>query len=629
MNIIEYNKVKNFSYQEYLAYLKAKYGTVPYKYGSTKNKKSGLFIHHDKEDCVAALSHSDNRKTFPEYQMPQYLTYCDYLEHVLLHILIGTKTAAVENLGLDGAERFLLPALRNYFNYGIVNPNWDADYYTLIKEDRDVYELLIDRYNALIHETDKVLDINVVLYEQAAHLLDTKNKCLVVLGTGLGKTTTALQYLQDHNCQALVVVPTNTIRGTEETEEEKGSGWLRHSGVDEKGNPKPIAKILTYIAFANTYMEEDYSKYGLVILDEAHHAGYDDEKEIGAKVWSQGVQFLIDNNIKVLGLTATPERSDGIDISETLFKDCTCEGYTIEDAISLGIVNPFSLVTSIYDLQGIKDELDALKKKIAIDDKHTKRLIGHLDLELNKMPSIVETLRTYIAKCKTKRRGIVFIQTIDTEEANNVEKAMNVIQTAFPHAVCKALHSKLSLEEQEKNRKWFNDKTADADKDKYLLTVNMVSEGAHYEDINTLIMFRTTKSYLVYSQQLGRIITLTAYNKPGIDMAAETIVFDFVNNIENVSYNSRKVKKTGNNRNKDLLKVLCNSQAAKSGQIIIQNEVSDFIKKMKELKEYADDIYEDWEIEIIKTYYPIEGPAGCQRRIDEYWEQLYPGSLTT
>ena len=82
MTINEYQNVKDFSYEEYCGYLNKKYGAVPRKYGSSKNKRpdDGLFIHHVREDEVASLS---NRKIAlandPVYQEPENLVYCNYL----------------------------------------------------------------------------------------------------------------------------------------------------------------------------------------------------------------------------------------------------------------------------------------------------------------------------------------------------------------------------------------------------------------------------------------------------------------------------------------------------------------------------------------------------------------------
>lgn len=627
MNLAEYLKVKDFTYEQYCAYLKDKYGTVPFAYGNKGNRDrddtKGLFIHHIAEDRVAALSQPEQRKNYPEYQKSDMLVYCDYLEHVLLHLMIGAETAAVKNLGLDGPQRFIIPALRNYFNFGIKHPKWNDTYYNLIKNDKDVFIKLFKDYNNLIENIDTVLDTNIVLYEQMYEMLETKNKALVVLGTGLGKTSTALQYIRDKHCRALVIGPNNTIKGQRSDIDNEGNGWLKNPDVD----------ATTYQAFVNKYDSTDYSKYGLVILDEAHHAGFEEDKDIGAIVWGKAIQYLFDNSIKVLGLTATPIRSDGIDISETIFKDCTCEGYTIEEAIELGIIHPFSFITSIYDTAGIKDKIKAIANKVDLGDPHTKKLVGHLNLTINNIPTVNETLHTFIDKTNVRRKGIVFVQSIDSEDRNNVKSAEAIIKQAYPLAKIRSIHSEQTEDEINANRQWFIG-DEDSDKDKYLIAVNMISEGAHYPGVNTIIMFRTTQSYLVYSQQLGRAITLAKYADP------HTIVFDFVNNIENIQYNSRKVKdnkdkgpRKKSKKTKDLLEALMTTYEYSSGQIIVKNEARDFVKSMKELKEYCDNSWSDEELAIVGAKNFIKSGASyfkeCQKKIDYWWLSLHPGSLNS
>ena len=114
MNKKEYSLIKNYDYDTYCDYLKNKYGEVKYTYGNTLNSKSseGLFIHHIREDEVASLSDKDIAKANkPEYQEGYNLVYCNYLEHLFLHILIGEKTIGQKNLGLNGAFLYLIPSL--------------------------------------------------------------------------------------------------------------------------------------------------------------------------------------------------------------------------------------------------------------------------------------------------------------------------------------------------------------------------------------------------------------------------------------------------------------------------------------------------------------------------------------
>lgn len=118
MTIEEYNKVKNYGYVDYVAYLQRKYGmtqgpyfvfsrTGEWVYISTtsskkflmKNEKirrlnEGLLIHHVGEDALYNLSDKYKADQYPKiYQEPPLLCYCDLLEHLLLHIMIYEFTA--------------------------------------------------------------------------------------------------------------------------------------------------------------------------------------------------------------------------------------------------------------------------------------------------------------------------------------------------------------------------------------------------------------------------------------------------------------------------------------------------------------------------------------------------------
>ena len=583
MDLKEYELVKNYTYNEYCNYLKEKYGNVPYKYGNKKNHRKGLFIHHIGEYEIPSLSNTQVRKeTDPKYQEPEMLCYGDYLEHLLLHIMIGRETNPADSLGLNGPCQYIIPALINYYQDGYQNPRWDNEYYALLDGNRDVFDLLLAEYNDLVKDIDVVLEHNTNLYVQVEHMLDTKNKALVVLGTGCGKTTTALQYIKTHKCRALLIGPNNLIK----------EGW---------SNNGDWVDTITYQAFANKYNTINYSQYGLVIIDEAHHAGYDAELGKGAKTWGKAIQYLVDNNIKLLGLTATPDRNDGIMLGETLFSDCVCQGLSVEEAIEQGIVYPFSYITSIYDKQGITEELQQLGCYKGTEDPERIKLQGQLDLALNNIPDATNILKKHMPH--NKRKGIIFIQ-----EIADAPLAIDFFKQAFPEAKFKELHSKLSKQEIKEAREWFENTD-----EGYLVAINMISEGAHYPGVNTVIMFRRTSSYLLYMQQIGRIITITKKENP------DAIVFDLVNNINTIKPGDRTRSFNRPNINSELKRILFKVRNSKSSQIIVEDYCQDFVERLKELKEYSDNTWEDWEREIIKKYYKLEGVYGCQKRINEKW----------
>lgn len=89
----------DMNYEQLSAYLQEKYGKAKYDYfanekckssNSRKNSrtKEGLILHHIDEDKAVCLSEG---KCAAEYQRAHRLTYCNYLEHLLLHILIAKK----------------------------------------------------------------------------------------------------------------------------------------------------------------------------------------------------------------------------------------------------------------------------------------------------------------------------------------------------------------------------------------------------------------------------------------------------------------------------------------------------------------------------------------------------------
>ena len=54
-----------------------------------KRTKEGLFAHHKMEDRMVMLSEKLIAMMFPfEWQQKHNIVYCDYLEHLLLHVLI-------------------------------------------------------------------------------------------------------------------------------------------------------------------------------------------------------------------------------------------------------------------------------------------------------------------------------------------------------------------------------------------------------------------------------------------------------------------------------------------------------------------------------------------------------------
>jgi len=564
----EYSLIKNYSYKDYCDYLNNKYDNY---------NKEGLFKHHFYENEKANLSNPEIAK-YATKEERETIVYCNYLEHLLLHIMIGEQTDPRKRLGLGGAITYIIPDIENYYNSNI--KKYKDSYYNCLIDNKELFDILVARCNQAVEKLQIVLESNISLYKEVEYNLNVNHKALVVLGTGLGKTTTALEYLKNNKCRALVIGPNNIIK----------TGWEEYSDWCD---------TTTYQSFANKYKDIDYSQYGLVILDEVHHIGYDENTDTGAKVWSKGIHYILDQGIKVLGLTATPERSDSINVGQTIFKDCVCEGKSIEDAIEQGIIYPFSYITALYDTDGIIEECRKCDNK---------ELVGQLDIALNNTPKLKTILQNRMPA--GKRKGIVFIQDIADED--NIK---DILKDAFPNIPCKAIHSRMTDEEIKNNRAWFENTD-----EGFLLAVNMISEGTHYNGVNTLIMFRKTNSYLVFTQQLGRIVTLVKNENPN------AIVFDLVNNIDNIEYHNVKLDQKTHSIGK-IVKVLEKTEAFKSEQIIVAEEGRNIVKAIRNIKNYEDDSWQDWEIDIIQNKYFDIGPCGVAQLLEVHGRHRTSSSI--
>ena len=187
MTLNEYNEIKNLNYFEYVEYLKEKYGESKYDYMTkTYNKnpkatrtKEGLFCHHVYEFKTIMLSHKGYAERSPfEWQLKENLVYCDYLEHLLLHILIcdlydknddnKIQDAFVEGgvapgqvPGVGGVVNFLVPELNDLYSGMPINLDWKKNCFDKVKDDLNCYITLVKRFY-LEHQNYPCYDKNFI-----------------------------------------------------------------------------------------------------------------------------------------------------------------------------------------------------------------------------------------------------------------------------------------------------------------------------------------------------------------------------------------------------------------------------------------------------------------------------------
>lgn len=163
MNVAEYNRVKDMNYLEYCDYLQSKYGIGLCDYmtkswnknAKVSRTKEGLLAHHKFEDHAILLAEKSHAMKNPfEWQLAKNIVYCDYLEHLFLHVLICENSVKNEKefevVGVGGVISYLIPELNDFYSGWRTTQEWRKNCHNLIKDDKSVYLLLVKRFKNLL-----------------------------------------------------------------------------------------------------------------------------------------------------------------------------------------------------------------------------------------------------------------------------------------------------------------------------------------------------------------------------------------------------------------------------------------------------------------------------------------------
>ena len=159
MDMNEFKKVKNLTYLEYCNYLQEKYGIGLANYMTKSFNKSkkysrtseGLFAHHKAEDKMIMLSTKAFAEMCPyEWQLKENIVYCDYLEHLLLHVLIcmypSPEKVPIADVGIGGVVCFIVPELNDLYSGWVTKQTWRRNCHRLVENDKDVYLAILQMF---------------------------------------------------------------------------------------------------------------------------------------------------------------------------------------------------------------------------------------------------------------------------------------------------------------------------------------------------------------------------------------------------------------------------------------------------------------------------------------------------
>lgn len=325
---------------------------------------------------------------------------------------------------------------------------------------------------------------------------DNKHKALFISATGTGKTYLSAFAVKKANPKRLL--------------------FLAHREQILKQACKTFAKIIPDIQygilsanhkdfhkpylFATINMlskEENLTQFtpthfDYIIIDETHRAGASSYLKILNYFQPQ---FL-------LGMTATPERTDGFDIYQ-LFDHNIAYEIRLNQAMQENLLCPFHYF-------GITD--------ITVDDQEINDNSTFNDLTTDARVTHIINQSQYYGFSGERLRGLIFCSQI--EEAQILSQKFN--ERGFNTI---ALSGKDSQETRTNAIHKLEQKERSTGLD-YIFTVDIMNEGIDIPAINQIIMLRPTKSAIIFVQQLGR--GLRKY--PQKDYV---VILDFIGNYQN------------------------------------------------------------------------------------------------
>lgn len=319
-------------------------------------------------------------------------------------------------------------------------------------------------------------------------------KALVISATGTGKTyLSAFDVRQVNPERTLFIVHREQILSKSLESFQRVLGFsddeacLYKSGVDISGKKYIFATIQTLSRDEHLQrFAPDFFNY--ILIDEVHKAGADSYKKV--------MNYFTPDFL--LGMTATPERTDGQNIYE-LFDYNIAYEIRLQDAMDADLLCPFHYfgVTDIL----VDGELISEKEDFShlISDERVNHIIDKI---------------TYYGHSGASVRGLMFCSS--KNEARELSILLN--QRGFR---TQALTGDDSQAVREKAVQELEKGELD-----YLLTVDIFNEGIDIPSVNQVVMLRNTESSIIFVQQLGRGLRKH-------DSKEYVTIIDFIGNYRN------------------------------------------------------------------------------------------------
>lgn len=327
---------------------------------------------------------------------------------------------------------------------------------------------------------------------------DGEKRALLISATGTGKTYASAFAMRELGIdKALFVVHRGQIarQAMDSFQDvfcgEKTLGLLT-------GDSHSFDADITFATVQTLYKDDNLHRFpsdyfDIIVVDEVHRAGADSHQKI--------IEYFQPNKL-LLGMSATPERTDGYDVF-SLFDHNIAHEIRLQQAMEEDLLCPFHYF-GISDLE--------INGKIVDDNTDFNRLTNSARVD-----HIIEKI-SYYGYSGDRVKGLIFCSR--REEAAKLSELFN--QRGYRT-------ESLTGEDSQMRRLDAIDRLVGPDNKyalDYIFTVDVFNEGVDIPEINQVVMLRPTQSPIVFVQQLGRGLR-KANDKDYV------IVIDFIGNYSN------------------------------------------------------------------------------------------------
>ena len=316
-----------------------------------------------------------------------------------------------------------------------------------------------------------------------------ENRALLISSTGTGKTYASAFALREilrkreketgRNVRALFVVHREQI-AKQAVKSYKNVFGEKYSFGLLSGNSKDYNSDLLFSTMQMMAREDIMTKFNandfdIIIIDEVHRAGADSYQRIMdyfmPRFW--------------IGMTASPDRTDGYDIYG-LFDHNIAYEIRLQQAMEEKLLCPFHYF-GITDL-----EVDGH----IIDDNAIKNVQNFTNLVCDDRVNYIMQQMDYYGYSGDKVKGLMFCRNKDEAEQLSAKFNMRGLRTLVltgDNSQREREEAILRLEQDE------SENALD-----YIITVDIFNEGVDMPSVNQVVMLRPTESPIVFIQQLGR-----------------------------------------------------------------------------------------------------------------------------